>query len=60
MGGGDSFPHIQVHLDNLIVIRPLRGYCPDTTKRILFVYERNISWYQNFFWGRGLNIVTGS
>ena len=39
---------------------PPRGYLLDPTKRILVVYPRNVPQAEAFFWGYGMQVVTGS
>ena len=42
-----------------MVQRPPQGYFPEPTKRILVVSPRNVPRMEAFFWGYGLQIVTG-
>ena len=39
---------------------PLQNYFTEPTKSILVVYPRNFPRAEDFFWGYGLHIVTGS
>ena len=47
-------------MDGLVVKVPPWGYFLETTKRILVISKSNVYWFQTFFKGCGLKIVTVS
>ena len=59
-GAGGTLSGIRRHLGYPMVIGPLRGYLPETTKRILVVSPQSIPWAEALFWGYGLKVMTGS
>ena len=58
-GQGGGFKHILAHLWDLQARGPPRGYYPEPTKSILVVAPRNVAWVEEFFWGVGIQVVTG-
>ena len=58
-GAGGTFGWIWYHLDDMMVRGNLQGYSPNATKSILVVSPQNIQRAEAFFWGYGLQIVTG-
>ena len=56
---GGTLEGIRIHLDELMVRRPWRGYFLDPTKSILGMSPRNVPRAEEFFQGYGLQIVTG-
>ena len=59
-GEGGTFEGIHLHLDNMVVRGPPRGYFPEPTKSIFVVSLRNVLRAEAFFQGYRLQIVTGS
>ena len=59
VGVGGTFGGVRCHLDDLMVIGPLRGYFLDPTKSILVVSPQNVPQTEAFLRGYGLHIATG-
>ena len=58
-GQGGEFKHILAHLRCLLARGLPRGYYPEPTKIILVVAPRNVARSEEFFWGMGIQVVTG-
>ena len=56
---GGKLEHIFAHLWNLQARGPSRGYYPEPTKIILVVAPRKIARAEEFFWGMGIQVMTG-
>ena len=53
------FGHILEHLWDLQAQGQVRGYYSEPTKSILVVAPGNVARVEDFFWGMGIQVVTG-
>ena len=58
-GEGVKFEYILAHLWDLQARGPPRGYYPEPTKSILVVAPWNVAQLEEFFWGMGIQVMTG-
>ena len=59
-GAGRNFAASRLHLEDLMVSGPPKGYLPDPTNRLLVVSEKNAMQEEYYFRGLGLKLFTGS
>ena len=59
VGAGGKFGHILEHLRDPRARFLARDYYPEPTKIILVVAPGNVAQAEEFFWGMGIQVVTG-